>query len=194
MRLILNSATRSVLLRERNKKEQEKRGKRKKRSGGYPRGFAHHGHVCIIRDKPITARNACQAVKRYPGPQPGGLMISLGKLDHLLPSSPPSPPSPPLPLLFTSSSSIHRARRIITALIVTRSLATTSSACDATMLPFARGWLPRWSSGTCFVSGHEIVSEYSRGTFRPAFVGEIVSKWRKMLDDWSRSDVKLMEK
>lgn len=88
----------------------------------YPRGFAHRGHVCIIRDKPITARNACQAVKRYPGPQPGGLMISLGNLDHLRPSSSFSFSSPllllllllvsssSLPLLFTSSSSIHRAR------------------------------------------------------------------------------------
>lgn len=37
----------------------------------YPPGFfaqRRRGHVCIIRDKPITARNACQAVKRYPGP------------------------------------------------------------------------------------------------------------------------------
>lgn len=36
------------------------------------------GHVCIIRGKPITARNACQAVKCYPRPWPGGLMISWG--------------------------------------------------------------------------------------------------------------------
>ena len=82
--------------------------KRTKRSGGYPRGFEHRGHVCIIRDKPITARNACQAVKRYPGPQPGGLMISLGKLDHPRPSSlfsfPSPPPSPPRLLSFASTS------------------------------------------------------------------------------------------
>lgn len=26
-------------------------------------------HVCIIRGKPITARNACQAVKCYPRPR-----------------------------------------------------------------------------------------------------------------------------
>ena len=63
--------------------------------------------MCIIRDKPITARNACQAVKRYPGPQPGGLMISLGKLDHLRPSSSFSYPSPPSRLLPIASTSFH---------------------------------------------------------------------------------------
>lgn len=65
-------------------------GERRKRKGACPRGFAQRrGHVCIIRDEPITARNACQAVKRYPGPQPGGLMISLGNLLSC-PSSLPS--------------------------------------------------------------------------------------------------------
>lgn len=41
--------------------------------------------MCIIRGKPITARNACQAVKCYPGPaRPGGLMISRGILSRLI--------------------------------------------------------------------------------------------------------------
>lgn len=73
--------------------------KERRRSPRYPRGLAQRlGHVCIIRDKPITARNACQAVKRYPGQQPGGLMISLGNL-----------------LRFPSSSLLSRLPRPFTA-------------------------------------------------------------------------------
>lgn len=57
------------------------------------------GHVCIIRGKPITARNACQAVKCYPRPRPGGLMISRGISSArprriLIPAVVSSPPSP----------------------------------------------------------------------------------------------------
>lgn len=73
----------------------------------YPRGFAQRrGHVCIIRDKPITARNACQAVKRYPGQQPGGLMISLGNLLDCHPRP-------------SFRAFLVHSPRIITALIVT---------------------------------------------------------------------------
>jgi len=65
--------------------------------------------VCIIRGKPITARNACQAVKCYPGPWPGGLMISWGILGvssaHLHPFLLPSISS--LCLVFF----IHSRRR-----------------------------------------------------------------------------------
>lgn len=93
--------------------------------------------MCIIRGKPITARNACQAVKCYPGPQPGGLMISWGIHGVFSAHLYPSPPPPPLALLpsspfFSSSSSIHDgAGRIIIALIVTSPRDTTSSPCHA---------------------------------------------------------------
>lgn len=99
------------------------------------------GHVCIIRGKPITARNACQAVKCYPRPQPGGLMISRGTSPRrILIPLPPSLPSSPT---FLASSIHGGAGRIIIALIVTGPRDTTSSLCHAaTLLPLKRLSVP----------------------------------------------------
>jgi hypothetical protein len=84
--------------------------------------------VCIIRGKPITGRNACQAVKCYPGPQPRWTNDLPGH-SQCIPGASSSPSFiSSFPLLF-SSPSIHdgRAGRIIIALIVTARRDTTSS-------------------------------------------------------------------
>jgi len=84
--------------------------------------------VCIIRGKPITGRNACQAVKCYPGPQPRWTNDLPGH-SRCIPGASSSPSFiSSFPLLF-SSPSIHdgRAGRIIIALIVTARRDTTSS-------------------------------------------------------------------
>lgn len=79
-------------------------------------------HVCIIRGKPITASNACQAVKCYPAVPARWTNDLLG---HLLDIS---PLSAVLSSCLSSSLPFKTAQgRIIIALIVTTLRDTTSS-------------------------------------------------------------------